>query len=301
MRILLVHNPAAGREEHEGDMLMAALKKAGHKPRYQSSKKRGLGKALKEKTDLVLVAGGDGTVGKIARRLIGRKIPLSVLPFGTANNLARTLGFHGPTETLIAQLEDGKSSRFDVGLARGPWGKRYFFEGAGAGLLADYLRAPVETEKDEMPSKGAEIKRHVEELRRWLTDHPAREWRISLDKEDVSGRYLLWQAMNIRSVGPVLTLAPKARTDDGKFDFIGLREADRPLLLEHLEARLAGREHKLTLPTVKFKRMRLSWKKSPLHFDDESWPAEDEKRPDPCEIKIGVNASALRIWTREDA
>jgi diacylglycerol kinase family enzyme len=90
----------------------------------------------------VLVAGGDGTVGKIARHLIGRKIPLSVLPLGTANNLARTLGFHPSVETLIAQLKDGESSKFDVGLARGPWGKRYFFEGAGAGLLAEYLRAP---------------------------------------------------------------------------------------------------------------------------------------------------------------
>jgi diacylglycerol kinase family enzyme len=296
MRILLVHNPKAGSEEHEGDTLMEALKKAGHKPRYQSSKTKGFAKALKEKTDLVLVAGGDGTVGKIARHLIGRKIPLSVLPLGTANNLARTLGFHRSVETLIAQLKDGESSKFDVGLARGPWGKRYFFEGAGAGLLAEYLQAPLEMEKDETPSKKAAMKRHVEELRQWLSEQPAREWRIMLDKEDVSGRYLLWQAMNIRSVGPVLTLAPEARADDGEFDFVGLREPDRPLLLEHLEARLQGMEHKFTLPTVKFRKMRLSWKKSPLHFDDESWPPEDEKPPDPCEIKIEVKPSVLRIW-----
>jgi diacylglycerol kinase family enzyme len=144
------------------------------------------------------------------------------------------------------------------------------------------------------------MKRHVQELQRWLTDHPAREWRISLDNEDFSGRYLLWQAMNIRSVGPVLNLAPEARTDDGKLDFVGLREADRPLLREHLEARLTGREHKFALPTVKFKKMRLSWKKSPLHVDDESWPPEDEKHPDPSEIKIAVKASALRIWKREE-
>jgi diacylglycerol kinase family enzyme len=299
MRILFVHNPKAGREEHEAEMLMAALKEAGHKPRYQSSKKKGLGKALKEKTDLVLAAGGDGTVRKVARRLTGSKIPLSVLPLGTANNLARTLGFHGSVETLIVQLEDGKSSKFDVGLARGPWGKRYFFEGAGAGLLADYLRAPLETNKNDTQSKRAEIKRHVEELQRWLKDHPVRDWNIILDDEDVSGRYLLWQAMNIRSVGPVLTLAPDAKTDDGKFDFVGIREADRPLLLEHLEARLTGNGQKFILPTVRFKKMRIKWKKSSLHFDDENWPPKNEERPDPCEIEIGVKASALRIWKKQ--
>lgn len=256
---------------------------------------------MKKKTDLVLVAGGDGTAGKIARRLVGSKIPLSVLPLGTANNLARTLGFDGSVKSLIAQLEDGKSCKFDVGFARGPWGKRYFFEGAGAGLLADYLHAPRVTGKNEAPSKNAEMKRHVKKLQQWLTDQPVHEWKIRLDDNDVSGRYLLWQAMNIRSVGPVLTFAPEARTDDGKFDFVGLREADRPLLLEHLEARLTGREKEFTLPSVRFKRMRLGWKKWPLHFDDESWPPDDEKRPGPCEIEIVVKASALGIWKRKDA
>lgn len=295
MRILLVHNPKAGREEHEGEALIAALEKAGHQPTYQSSKKKGLAKALQKEPDLVLAAGGDGTVGKVARRLIGRKIPLSLLPLGTANNLARTLGFRGPVEKLIAQLKDGESSRFDVGVARGPWGKRYFFEAMGAGLFADYLLDPLETEKDET-SRATEIKRHVQELQDWLRNHPARTWKISLDGEDVSGRYLLWQAMNIRSVGPVLALAPDAKTDDGKFDFVSVREADRPLLLEHLEARLAGKERKFTLPTKRFKRMRISWKKSALHFDDEIWPTEKEDHPLPCEIKLSVKASALRIW-----
>ena len=134
MRITLMHNPGAGYGKHRKKDLMEALAKAGHHAIYQSTKKRSYKKALKKPGDLVLVAGGDGTVTKIARRLIDTGIPLAVLPLGTANNLARTLGFIASPEELIARLEDGKKHSFDVGIARGPWGTRYFFEGAGAGL-----------------------------------------------------------------------------------------------------------------------------------------------------------------------
>ena len=72
---------------------MAALAKAGHQVTYQSTKERGFKKALKQPTDLVLVAGGDGTTAKVASPLVDSGIPLSVLPLGTANNLARALGF----------------------------------------------------------------------------------------------------------------------------------------------------------------------------------------------------------------
>jgi len=52
-------------------------------------------KALKKPGDIVAVAGGDGTVGKVARRLIGSPTPIAILPLGTANNIANTLDVTG--------------------------------------------------------------------------------------------------------------------------------------------------------------------------------------------------------------
>src|SRR6266404_8262385 len=98
MRILLIHNPKAGRGKHAKRDLMAALAKAGHHAVYQSTRRSDYKKALKRSTDLVLAAGGDGTVGKIGCRLIDSGIPLGVLPLGTANNLARSLGFIASSE-----------------------------------------------------------------------------------------------------------------------------------------------------------------------------------------------------------
>jgi hypothetical protein len=45
--------------------------------------------------------------------------------------------------------------------------------------------------------------------------------------------------------------------------------------------------------------MRLHWNKWPLHFDDELWPAKDEKLPKQCEIQLIVKNAALRIWKIE--
>jgi diacylglycerol kinase (ATP) len=297
MRITLIHNPKAGDARHGKDQLMAALAEAGHHATYQSTKEPGFKKALKQPADLVLAAGGDGTIGKVAFRLIDSGIPLSVLPLGTANNLARALGFVASPEEIIARLEGGKKQVFDVGLATGPWGDRYFFEGVGGGLLADYVRAAKKAEKRngkaEKLSKEQQMARHGALLRRMLHDYPARQWKIEIDGRDISGRYILWEAMNIRSVGPALHLAPRAETRDGRFDFVCARAADRALLMEHFDARVAGKKSKSPLPTRRFRDLRIVWKGSTIHLDDELWRNKKNKSSD--EIKITVKPSALIV------
>jgi diacylglycerol kinase family enzyme len=296
MRITLMHNPKAGDGEHGREELMRALADAGHQAVYQSIKEADYKKALKEPTDVVLAAGGDGSVAKVAARLIDRGIPLAILPLGTANNLARSLGFTASPEEIIAGLDRGKKHVFDVGVARGPWGKRYFFEGAGAGLLADYVRAAEEEDKTpKRISKEQEMTRHVALMRRMLHEFPAREWKIELDGKDISGPYILWEAMNIRSVGPVLHFAPRATVKDGRFDFVCVREEDRSRLLKYFDARVAERKSKFPFPIRRFKKLKIIWETSTIHFDDKLWPRNKEKPKDPTEIKITVKPCAIVI------
>ena len=84
MRVTLIHNPGAGRQEYDAKALMKLLRRAGHRPRYQSSKDKGWDRALDKRADLVVVAGGDGTVAAVARRMVRRGVPVAVLPAGTA-------------------------------------------------------------------------------------------------------------------------------------------------------------------------------------------------------------------------
>jgi diacylglycerol kinase (ATP) len=296
MRITLMHNPKAGQGAHKEKDLINALAKSGHHVIYQSTEASNYKEALETSTDLVIAAGGDGTIERIASWLIDSRIPMSVLPLGTANNLARSLGFVASTQEIIARLQGGKKRAFDVGLARGPWGERFFFEGAGGGLLADYLRAAKGASgKAKECSKKQEMTWHVALMRQILDDYPARKWKIEVDGEDISDRYILWEALNIRSVGPALSLAGRASTKDGRFDLVRVGESDRSALKEYLEARLAGQKTKLSLPIRRFRRLKTISKKSTIHLDDTFWPRKKKQSKHRSEIEITVKPSALII------
>src|SRR5207244_757183 len=120
-----------------GERLKNLVRAEGHEVLYRSSKDDHWASILERPADLIAVAGGDGTVGRVAKRIAGRGVPLTVLPMGTANNIARTLGLADvPVERLIAGWKHARRVRFDIGTARGPWGSSRFIEGVGLGLFA---------------------------------------------------------------------------------------------------------------------------------------------------------------------
>jgi diacylglycerol kinase (ATP) len=294
MRILLIHNPKAGDREHSKKRLMAALAALGHQVLYQSTKKRGWKKAFDKAADLVIAAGGDGTVRKVAWRLMDAGVPLTILPLGTANNLARSLGFTAPADEILAHLRRGTTKPFDVGIARGSCGKRFFAEAAGGALLADYLRHG-KLKEDEQASRQQRMRQHISALRKILAHYPARHWNVSIDGKDISDRYLLWEAMNIRRAGPALDLAPKAASDDGRLDFIAVCEHERQLFTKYLDARLAGKKSRFPLAARKFRELRINRRGTTMHFDGEAWPSKKDK-PKSGAIEITVRPAALMIW-----
>jgi len=239
MRVLLIHNPKAGDRKHGKKQLMWSLKKNRLQAFYQSIKERGWEKAFKKPVDLVIAAGGDGTVHQSAWQIIDRGIPLAILPLGTANNLARSLGFTESVDEILQSLHCGKSQPFDVGVARNGSQTDYFLEAAGGGLFADYFPVAMANE-EKGASPEEELTAHLALLRQLSLDYPARHWRMSIDGKNISGRYILWGAMNIRSAGPALHLAPKAKTDDGRLDFVAVREHQRKVFIKHVDSHLAG-------------------------------------------------------------
>lgn len=75
--------------------------------------------ALDEKVDAVLVAGGDGTVRAVAEALTSTGVPLTILPSGTGNLLARNLYLPlDDTDTMIRATFEGDVHSIDTGLAR---------------------------------------------------------------------------------------------------------------------------------------------------------------------------------------
>jgi diacylglycerol kinase family enzyme len=299
MRVLLIHNPKAGDRKHGKKQLMQSLRRNGFQAFYQSIKDRGWQKAFKKPVDVVIAAGGDGTVHRTAWQIMETGIPLAILPLGTANNLARSLGFAGSADEILESLHCGEGQPFDIGVVRSGSQTNYFLEAAGGGLFADFFPA-AKAHEPKGASPEEELKAHLSLLRGLAFDHRARSWNMSMDGKDVSGRYILWGAMNIRSAGPALHLAPKAKTDDGRLDFVAVREHDRKVFIKHLSTQLAGRKQRLPLAPRKFRELKITLPPGSMHLDGETWSpnkkTKDAQRP--RAIEITVKPAALMIWSR---
>jgi diacylglycerol kinase family enzyme len=296
MRVLLIHNPKAGDRKHGKKQLMASLTRCGHQAFYQSIKNRGWKDAFEKPVDVVIAAGGDGTVHNTAWQIMESGIPLAILPLGTANNLARSLGFTGSVDEILQSLHCGKSRPFDVGVARRSSWSEYFLEAAGGGLFADYFPAAQANEKKDA-SPEEELTAHLSLLRELSLGYPAREWRISIDGEDISGRYILWGAMNTRSAGPALHLAPKATTHDGRLDFMAVRERERETFIKYVDAHLAGRKARVPFTPHKFRELVITSPPGAIHLDGEPWSEKSTNvKRQRSAVKITVKPGALLIW-----
>ena len=137
---------------------------------------------------------------------------------------------------------------------------------------------------------------HLSLLRELSLDYPARQWRMSIDGKDISGRYILWGAMNIRSAGPALHLAPKAKTDDGGLDFVAVREHERKVFIKHVDAHLAGRKQRVPLTPRKFRELKITSPPGAMHLDGEPWPSKKNNGKARGRVEITVKRAALLIW-----
>ena len=270
MRVTLIHNPGAGRGASSAEDLKALLKSAEHRVRYQSAKEHGWKKALDKPADLVVVAGGDGTVGRVTRRMAGRGVPMALLPSGTANNIARALGqLERPFEELVRGWSRARRVRLDVARIKGPWGERHFVEGIGVGLFAELLGRSAATP----PKKGKRpVEQALRRLKRLAEGCEAIEVAATLDGKDISGRYVMLEALNLPYVGPNLHLAADSQPGDGQFEVVFITEAERPRLLQYLDQWQDNRERLAVLPSRRGKRLRMRWTGVPLHIDDKLRP-----------------------------
>ncbi len=84
----------------------------------------------REKVDMIIVAGGDGTLNAAAEAVVESGLPLGILPMGTANDLARTLGIPTELPEACVVIAEGHTLAIDVGWVNGV----YYFNVAHIGL-----------------------------------------------------------------------------------------------------------------------------------------------------------------------
>jgi diacylglycerol kinase (ATP) len=304
VRVTLIHNPGAGKQDNTPESLLKLLRRAGHKPRYQSAKEEGWHRVLDKRAALVVVAGGDGTVAGVTRRMVGRDVPVAILPSGTANNIARSLGLlKRPLEDLVRGWRDARRVPLDVGIASGPWGQRYFVEGLGAGLFAELLVRSEEKQDERQEEKKSKrpakvVDGALRRLKELAEIAEPVEIAAQLDGVDISGRYLLFEAVNLPFIGPNLYIAPDTKAGDGQLEVVLVPESRRARLVRYLDHWHENRERLSLLPSRRGRHLQIEWTGYALHIDDKLRPKKKAK-PDEVAglVDVRVNGAAVEFLT----
>jgi diacylglycerol kinase (ATP) len=286
-RITLVHNPTAGDEEHSKKDLKTLIEENGFECKYLSAKDIDLSE-IKSNTDILMIAGGDGTVRKVTKELLQKKLiehiwPIALLPVGTANNIAKALGIEGSNEEIISSLHHAALKKFDVGKVKNVKDAEFFLESLGYGIFPFLMKEMKKIEdNDDHPEEALEKAR--KKLLEIIDTYHPRECELYIDGEDHSGRYLLAEVMNTKSIGPNLFFAPEGDPGDGSFDVVLIPEADKEKFSDYVKQKLEGNEVSYDFHSVPAKKIRISWQGTHVHVDDEIIKLEESAEVE-AEIK----------------
>ena len=168
--------------------------------------------------EIVLAIGGDGTANEIAWGLLGTSTALGLVPMGSGNGLARTLGIPLKPDRALATLADAVPRAMDVGMING----EPFLNVAGAGFDAQ-----VGLDFHEHGRRGGRrgVFTYV-----WLSvlrtmKYSAESWVLDAGAQKFEGRAYIVAFVNGRQYGGGAVLVPGARLDDGLLDIVVIEDA----------------------------------------------------------------------------
>lgn len=299
-RAILVYNPEAGRFP-AGVLLPGAvslLEEAGWEVEIVEatssvSLTQSAADAAEQGLAAVFVAGGDGSVGRVAGALAGSDTALGVLPSGTANVWAKELGL--PTLTwanpfalaeAARRLARGKIRSVDLGMCN----DRPFLLWAGMGFDGKV----VNSIGPRQPwSRAFVVAQHAVTALWEAVGWTGVDLKVTADAGEWAGRYVVAVASNIRAyAGGLLELSPNAKVDDGQLDFWLVEGSSVADVVGTLVKILLG-AHVEDPRVVHFTGNRarfVSETALPMHLDGE--PVDI-----PSPVEISVTPGAVRVLT----
>jgi diacylglycerol kinase (ATP) len=308
MRVLLIHNRKAGEGEYRSREIAGLIEQAGHTVRIVRRKDDDLERHIVQPFDLVAISGGDGSVTDVASRLFEHPVPFTILPLGTANNIAESLGISGEPASIIAGWKSGAIVPFDALVARHPGGEQVLFESAGLGLFTEAMCLAIShREKEQDFTTEDRFDRDFRLLRRMAKKLRAVPCSIEVDGKRSRKRVLLCEVMNTRQIGSHLVFAPDATTGDRTLDLVIVTEGRRRLLQRFLD-RDPSDDHPPHLPILRGQRFRITSRSRRIHLDDtianpsngkSEWSLEIAVRPGALQVLVPTAARNVKEDARE--
>jgi diacylglycerol kinase (ATP) len=303
----LVFNPHAGRKlgldtnAHGRDEVQAALRAEGipfdlwetERPGHATDLAR---RAVTERRELVIAAGGDGTIHEVARGLVNTDTVLALMPLGSVMNLARTLWIPRDPPGAARTIAVGRVLAMDVGRVGG----RVFLEAAGVGLVAGLFGYFNKLDSSQ-PTLGV-----LRAALRYVRQVETANVSLEFDEGRLDASTLVVNIANAPYMGAALAIAPEARLDDGLLEVTILDRTNLRRLLVYLAVIADGRAappppHTRTLRT---RRLRVAVghgdRPLPVHADGVpigATPTTFEVAPAALRVVVGPPAeTGIRPW-----
>ena len=161
--------------------------------------------------DTVVACGGDGTIMEVGKALIGSKMKMGIIPLGSGNGIARHFGIPAKLQDALEVLVKLKTQQMDVGKAN----EHYFFGNIGFGIEVDFIQAYQKKKLHGL--KGYALAFGSAILRfRYTT------FELIEKGQSISFTPFTFMISNTSEQGYGRTLTPKAITNDGKLNLVGL-------------------------------------------------------------------------------
>lgn len=265
-KLLFIVNPNAGKKI--SDQLIDTIRKEFPKNIYYQIvvwKDRDHFKEVldilhsRDYTDAIAV-GGDGTVNQVAKSIVGTNISLGIVPAGSGNGLARTLGLSMKVEEVIKQIAEGKKIKIDYGTVS----DIPFFCTSGVGFDAHIGNLFATSKKRGLQS-------YVKITLRELIRYKSKEYVLKFNGEEIKRKAYLITVANAGQYGNDFYIAPQAKINDGKFHVVVLKPFNFfnvfGILIKVLKGKANENSHIETYTTDKLTIQR-KWKDA-IHFDGE--------------------------------
>lgn len=209
------------------------------------------GEAISAGCDLVLAAGGDGTINEAVNGLVGSRVLFGVLPSGTANVLANEVGFAGRPDHAAIQLLDAVPARISLGRVDREGSHRHFLLLAGIGLDARIVK-----------ELDLNLKRKIGKLAYWhgglsQFGRAMPKFRIRVDGIEYKAGFAL--VTRVRNYGGDFEIARRVRLTDDDFEIIIMQRSEWSHFLKFVLHVATNQLHRMdSVITTRAQRVELS-------------------------------------------
>ncbi len=239
-KAMLILNPSSGKEEalDHKESVLEVLKEMNYDITLKETEKeddatRFAEEACRERYDLVVSMGGDGTLNETITGLAKQEYQpaLGIVPLGTVNDFARALNISMDPEEAIQQLKTAETKRVDIGRIN----DRYFMNIIALGGIAEATFGVSVEQKTKLGPLAYMI-----EGFKTIREKEPFEADITYDEQKWEGSALLFLMALTNSVGGFEKLAPDAEVNDGHLHCFVIKDVPLYKLISIMTALLKG-------------------------------------------------------------